>query len=73
MLMHLSGSPVVRLLSSSELTDECVVECDSPKEFVDKRVIMSDSDIDCSEEVIKTEQAESPCHSSNTPCMTLLN
>jgi len=71
MLMQLSGSPVTRLLSSSELTDECVVECDSPKEFVDERV--SDLDIDCSEEVIKTEQVESPCHSSNTPCMTLLN
>jgi len=49
----------------SELTDECVVECDtdSPGEFVDERV--SDSDSDFSEEVIKTEQVKSPCHSSN--------
>ena len=40
--MQPSGSPVARLLSGSESTDESVVECDSPREFVDKRV--SDSD-----------------------------
>jgi len=51
----------------SELTNECVVECDSPGEFVDKRV--SDSDSDFSEEMIKTEQVESPCHSSNMPLL----
>jgi len=36
----------------SELTDECVVECDSPGKFVDEKV--SDSNSDFSEEVIKT-------------------
>jgi len=54
-------------LTVSELSDECVVECDSPKELVDERV--SDPDNDFSEEVIKTEQVESPCQSSNIPLL----
>jgi len=57
-----SRQPIV-----SELSDECVVECDSLGEFVDERV--SDSNSDFSEEVIKIEQAESPCHSSNMPLL----
>jgi len=51
-------------LTVSKLIDECVIECDSPREFADERV--SDSDSDFSVEAIKTEKVETPCHSSNT-------